>query len=145
MALINGRTYDWEQITLKFSNLVGDIYGISAIKYEKSQEKTNHYGIGSKPVSRGHGRETYTGSITIDMNSIEEIKATLTDGDILSLQFDVIVAYNHPTDGFTVVHKLEQCEFLADGVDVNEGDTTIAKEYELVIGDINFKDNSLIA
>ena len=59
--LINGINYSWANITV--IGLGVPFIGITKIDYNAKQEKTNNYGAGSQPVSRGYGRVEYEGSL----------------------------------------------------------------------------------
>ena len=66
--LINGKSYEWSDITM---NVMGvPIVGVTAIKYDETQNMTNIYGAGRRPVSRGYGQIEPTASVTLDRKSV---------------------------------------------------------------------------
>lgn len=144
--LINGRAYDWSMITFEFGNVTATPVGITSIKYNSERKIENIYGVGPKPVARGKGNYTYTGSITMDMNTVTELRAASTDSTLEGLgEFDFIITYNHPTQGKTVVDTLKSCTFSEDGVDVSQDDTSITKEYNLNPADMELDDSSVVS
>ena len=69
-VLVNGRSYDFASISV----IIGGVpfRGISAINYTQEQEKTNNFGTGNSPVSRGRGAiET---SVSIDFSMLSFLK-----------------------------------------------------------------------
>lgn len=145
-TMVNGRSYDWSMIEINFSNIAGEaIVGITNVKYKRERKIENNYGAGSEPISRGFGNYTYTASLTMDMNAIQQLKGLTTTGVLEDLgEFDVVVSYNHPTSGMTVVDTIKACIFSENGVDVSQDDTTITQELNLNPGGMEFGDSSII-
>lgn len=143
MALVNGRSYDWSMIEFNFSHISGEqIMGISGITYKRERKIEKKYGVGSKPIGKGYGNIDYTATITMDMNAIQEIKALVPSGVLEELgEFDLVVSYNHPTSGATVIDTIKSCCFSEQGTDVSQDDTSIEMEYNLNPGDIEFGDS----
>lgn len=134
-ALINGKAIDWAMITV---TMLGTPFtGITKISGKSMQEKTNNYGIGSEPVSRGRGRKTYEGSITFNAEEWKNIIAAAPNNEPLDIPaFEVAVNFIDPTAGTVWQTKFLQCEFMEHGFDASEGDTMIEIEVPLVIGKI---------
>jgi hypothetical protein len=135
--LVNGTAYSWSQITL---NILGvPVAGVSAISYNEEQEMTDNYGAGNRPVSRGYGRITTEGSVTLHMEEVEAIQAAVSTGRLQDIpEFDVVVAYL-PEGGNIVTHTLKNCRFKNNGREVSEGDMAINVEIPLQISHINWK------
>lgn len=111
--------------------------GVTSIKYNTKRTKTNNYGKGSKPVSRGRGKKEFDGSIKLEQKEVQAIIAMLPRGKDLTdiAPFDITVAFSD--DGVLITtHKLKACEFLEDPFEANSGDTSIEMEIPLIIGDI---------
>jgi hypothetical protein len=53
IPLINGTAYDFSQIIVTILGV--PVASVSSIEYSEEQEKTNNYGAGNRPVSRGQG------------------------------------------------------------------------------------------
>ncbi|CAN5436347.1 hypothetical protein BH09BAC1_BH09BAC1_04970 [soil metagenome] len=134
--LINGQSFDWQ--SAKFTFLGATFAGITAISYSRKQAKENNYGSGSEPVSRGRGRTEYEGGMTLEEVEVRRILQQLQRGQSLIdvPPFDVTVTWVVGTRTYTDI--LHMCEFVDEGIDVKEGDTTVARELELIIGGITF-------
>ena len=136
IPLINGKAYDWASITIELFGFL--VKGVSAIKYKRKQEKVDNYGSGTEPVSRGYGKVSYEGSITLDQIEINRIQNAIPDGQSLSdiSPFSVTVVYQVGTKLRT--DKLKNVEFMEQGVDTKSGDTNIEGEIPIMIAGINF-------
>lgn len=136
IPLINGRAYDFAQIVTTILGV--PVAGISAVTYTEEQEKVNNYGAGNRPVSRGHGPITASGSVTLQMNDVEAIRDAAPDGSLLKIpSFDITVTYLNSQK--PVTHVLKNCEFLSDGVEATQGDSNIERSFDLVISNINYR------
>jgi len=132
--LINGVSYSWSTINF---NLFGvPVKGITNIEYNTKQEKTNNYGAGQEPVSRGYGRKTYEGSIEIYLDEWKKVIAAAPNRDPLAIGwFTIPVTYgNSLADATTDV--LEAVEFLENPFNAKEGDTKLLVKIPLIIGKI---------
>ena len=138
--LINGTSYSWAQITI---NIQGTpLYGVTAISYKTSQEKTNNYGQGNRPVSRGRGRKETEASMTLRLGELEALRNSISTRDILDIPpFDITVAFipNNADINQPVVHTLKNVEFLEDSVDSSKGDTSIDVDIPLIISDVKYE------
>jgi hypothetical protein len=138
--LINGTSYSWAQITI---NIQGTpLYGVTAISYKTSQEKTNNYGQGNRPVSRGRGRKETEASLTLRLGELEALRNSISNRDILDIPpFDITVAFipNNADINQPLVHTLKNAEFLEDPVDSTEGDTTIEVDVPLIISNVIYE------
>ncbi len=83
IPLVNGRAYDFAQIVVTILGV--PLAGVSAISYAEEQEKTNNFGQGNRPVSRGQGAIDASGSITISMNDVEALRDVAPDGSLLKI------------------------------------------------------------
>lgn len=134
--LINGKSYEWSDITM---NVMGvPIVGVTAIKYDETQNMTNIYGAGRRPVSRGYGQIEPTASVTLLMEEIEALQAVAPNGLLMDIpEFDIIVAF---TDTALVprIHKIRNCRFKKNSRETATGDTSIPVELELIISHIDW-------
>lgn len=135
--LINGRSYGWSDIVCSPGGV--PVFGIKSINYQERQEIDNVYGAGSRPVSRGEGRITYEGSLTLSMEELEKLQAASPTGRIQEIPAFPIVVSFQPTTGQIVNHVLKFCRFKNNGRQVNEGDMDISQQIDLTIGDIQWK------
>lgn len=134
--LINGKSYEWSDITM---NVMGvPIVGVTAIKYDETQNMTNIYGAGRRPVSRGYGQIEPTASVTLLMEEIEALQSVAPNGLIMDIpEFDIVVAYIDSAL-VTRIHKLRNCRFKKNAREVSAGDTSIPVEHELIISHIEW-------
>ena len=136
--LINGRAYDFTEIIV--SMLGAPVVGVKAITYTEEQDKTNNFGQGNRPISRGQGAIDASASIEISMNDIEAIRDTvaLSGGSLLSIPaFDIQVTFLNAQK--VVTHILKNCEFINDGVETTQGDTDVVRTFDLVVSDIKYR------
>jgi len=135
-ALINGRAYDYTQIIITVLDV--PLSGVKSINYTAEQPKENNMGTGNKPVSRGRGAINPSGSLEISMNDIEAIRDVAPQGNLLLIEpFDIIVTFGNPQK--VVNHVLKDVEFTNDGVETTQGDTDIARTFDIVISDIEYR------
>lgn len=134
--LINGRAYDFASITVTILGV--PVASVSAINYEESQEKTNNYGAGNRPVSRGFGVIEAKASIELSMNDIEAIRDVALNGSLLNVPaFDITVFFGNAQKPIT--HVLKNCEFTTDGNDMKQGDTDVKKSLDLVLSHVKYR------
>ena len=132
--LINGVEYSWSSIVFELFGV--PVQGITAISYKKKQAKTNNYGAGAKPVSRGYGKEECDGSIEILRSEWTKIIAASPSQNPLSIGwFPISVTYGTSlADATTDI--LQGVEFLEDPFEAKEGDTKLLVKLPLIIADI---------
>lgn len=136
VPLINGRAYDFTQITVSLLSV--PLSGVSALNYSEEQEKTNNFGTGNRPTSRGQGPIDSSGSIELSMNEVEAIRDAAPDGSLLKIPaFDITVVFGNPQK--PVVHVLKNVEFTNDGVDSSQGDTDLRRTFDLVISHVKYR------
>jgi hypothetical protein len=116
--------------------------GVSGIKWNKKRKIESNYGMGGKPVSRGFGNISYSASITMDYATQQMLRSTY--GSLMDIgEFDLIVSFANPMasdDWSTTTVTLKGCIFSEDGLESQQDDTNITKEFDLnpfdiVIGD----------
>jgi len=133
-SLINGVSYSWSSIQFVLFGV--PVAGITSIEYKRKQTKTNNYGAGVEPVSRGYGRREYEGSIEIYLDEWKKIIAAAPNRDPLQIGwFDIPVLYgNSIADATSDI--LKSVEFLEDPFSAKEGDTKLTVKIPLIIGAI---------
>ena len=130
--LIGGVSYSWSSVKVVLFGV--PVVGIVAIDYKAKQTKTNNYGIGSEPVSRGYGRKEYDGSIEIYLDEWKRIILASPLGDPLNIgQFDIQVLYGNSVANATK-DVLKAVEFLENPFSAKEGDTKLTVKIPLIIG-----------
>jgi len=133
--LINGVSYSWASISF---NLFGvPVAGIASIDYNRKQEKTNNYGAGPDPVSRGYGRKSYEGSIELYLDEWKKVIAAAPSRDPLAIGwFDIPVTYGNSVADATL-DVLRGVEFMEDPFSAKEGDTKLMVKIPLIIAQID--------
>lgn len=135
--LINGKAYEWADIII---NIFGTPFaGVTNIEYDETQAMENIYGAGNRPVARAYGNITPTAKITLLMEEMEAIQNLPGIGGMIQRipEFDVTVTFS---DAQLVprVHTLRNCRFMKNMRTVNQGDTSIACECELILSHVDF-------
>src|SRR5674476_495837 len=91
--LINGTNYSWSNVSVNPFGI--PLTGILSIDYKRKQVKTNNYGAGVEPVSRGYGMKEYEGSIEVYMDEWKAFIAAAPGRDALRIPpFDIPVTFN---------------------------------------------------
>ena len=137
-AIINNVAYSWSMIRISIPAL--DIsedstimQGVSEIKWNKVRKIENNYGIGGNAINRGFGNKTCTASITMDYNTVSQLRALA--GSLMDLgEFDLIISFTNAyagADWTAETVTLKGCIFNEDGMESKQDDTNIAKEYNL--------------
>lgn len=136
VPLINGRAYDYTQITAVVLGV--PLAGITSINYTEEQEKTNNFGTGNRPVSRGKGAIDASGSLDIPMNEVEALRDAAPNGSLLQIpSFDIVIVFGNPQK--PVTHVLKNVEFLNDGVESTQDDKDITRTFDIVISHVKFR------
>ena len=132
--LINGVAYSWSSISFVLFGV--PVAGIVNIEYKRKQAKTNNYGAGPEPVSRGYGKKEYDGSIEIYLDEWKRIIKASPSRDPLAIGwFDIPVLYGNSVADATK-DVLKAVEFLEDPFNAKEGDTKLTVKIPLIIGAI---------
>ena len=132
--LINGVNYNYA--STQFVLFGVPVVGITDIKYTSKQEKTNNYGAGYEPVSRGYGKKEYDGSIEVYQDEWKKVIAASPNRDPLSIPwFDITVTYGDSLANLTT-DILQAAEFLEDPFEAKTGDTKLMAKIPLIIGKI---------
>ena len=132
--LINGVAYNWASINFVLFGV--PVVGIVNIEFKRKQSKTNNYGAGSEPVSRGYGRKEYEGSIEIYLDEWKKIILAAPSFDPLQIPwFDIPIIYGSSIAN-AAKDTLKAVEFLEDPFNAKEGDTKLTVKIPLIIGSI---------
>jgi hypothetical protein len=133
--LINGVAYSWA--TIQFNLFGNPVAGIVNIEFKRKQAKTNNYGAGVEPVSRGYGKKEYEGSIEIYLDEWKKVIAASPNNDPLSIPFfDIPITYGNSIADATQ-DVLRAVEFMDDPFNAKEGDTKLTVKLALIIGQID--------
>lgn len=137
---VNNVAYSWSMIELTAPALTGSsnpnptiLQGVSGIKWNINKNIKTNYGLGGEPVNRGFGNRVYTASITMDYNTQVQLRALR--GSLMNLgEFDLVISFANElgTDDWTTeTITLKGCIFNEDGMEAQQDDTNITKEFDL--------------
>ncbi len=77
-VMINGVVHSWSNLVVNVAGMV--VTGITVLNYNDEQQIDDIYGAGQKPIGRGYGRITSSGSITLLREEIESLRAASSTG-----------------------------------------------------------------
>lgn len=143
--LVNGRAYDWAQVIARFSNSTLPFFGVTKIAYNDEQEIENNYGAGSFPSSRGFGNYKAEASITVTMEEVEKLQASVPSGRLQDIpEFDLVVSFVHPETAKIINHSVRNCRIMNNARDLNQNDKTFPIELTLVPSHIEWNGNKIL-
>lgn len=138
VPLINGVEPGW-------ANLIVNIAGfpesaIAMINYEDDQVIENIYGAGQTPVARGYGNITSKASMTLQRSAVEAMRAASTTGRLQDIApFDIVVVFVPIGGTLLITHKIRNCQFTKDGLDIKQGDTKNEVTLDMVVSHIEWR------
>ena len=135
---INGVVHGWSSLVVNIAGI--PVTGITKISYSDEQAIENIYGAGQHPVGRGYGKIESKASISLLRGEVEAIRSASPTGRLQDIApFDIIVQFV-PTAGQKIVtHRIRNAQFKSDSVEVSEGDTSNAADFELIISRIDWR------
>ncbi|OIQ51032.1 hypothetical protein BerOc1_02977 [Pseudodesulfovibrio hydrargyri] len=115
---VNGILYDWESVEVQLPG--GVAVGITSISYSDERPVEARYGKGSVP--RGYGRKNYkaSGSMELDRDEAEALRAALGGSVYDGAPFQIVVSYGND-DMPTVTDTLP-------AVKITKSDTSAGQE-----------------
>lgn len=135
---INGIVHGWSNLDVAINGIT--VEGISKISYSDKQTIENIYGAGQAPIGRGYGKIECTAKITLERGEVEAIRTSSETGRLQDIApFDIIVQFLPLNGQKLVTHRIRNCQFKDDGVELSEGDTSNFTEFELVVSNIEWK------
>lgn len=137
MAKIDHVAYSWGMIELQAADLGEDVFvNCTSISWNAARTVETNYGLGGQPCSRGFGNVEYSANITLDVGTMIMLR-NLASNETKTLmglgQFSIIVSWwvdmmQNLTEETTT---LADCFFSEDGMEANQNDTNITKQYDL--------------
>ncbi len=142
MAIINGRQYEFADLTLILGGR--DVTGFRGIKYTEKQEKEVIYGKGNKPMSIQKGNFSYEGEISLTQSELETLKALARTqsghSSIMSLSLNAIVAYGNPLKGDVMItDRIYGIQFTEDAKEMSQGDKFMEITLPFICTDIEYQ------
>jgi hypothetical protein len=131
-----GKMAGWNSVTARV--LGRDMVGILKIAYSDEQEMDNQYGAGSMPIGQSEGNYKAKASIELTIEERLALQDSLPRGSRIQdiAPFAVIVAYDY--NGIIYKDIIQNCRIMDNGVDVKQGDKTIATEHNLLTSHIDW-------
>lgn len=132
-----GTMQGWNSVS---ANMLGrDVQGFSSIKYTDEVSKENVKGGGMYPIGRAVSNYEPEASITLYKEEVDALRLSLAPGKRIQdiAPFDITVEYA-TKDGLILRDRIRNCEFTNSGVEVSQGDGTIALEYKLIVSHIEY-------
>ncbi len=131
MANKFGKMQGWNSVTV---NMLGrDVEGVTELSYDDSQEMEGARGAGMFFVGYGEGNYEAKASITLFKEEVDMLQSALPKGASLSSipAFNVVVEYDR--DLTKVRDVIQYCKIKGRGVEVKQGDKTIAYKFDLFV------------
>ncbi|MDY0348767.1 MAG: hypothetical protein RBR13_08050 [Tenuifilaceae bacterium] len=128
---VNGNLYDWESVEIMLPG--GLAIGVTEISYNDERAIEARYGKGATP--RGWGRKNYkaAGSMSLDRDEFERLRAALGGSVYKAKPFPIIAKYGND-DQPVVVDTLPDCMVTKqDTSGKQEDDNTGAVKLDFVI------------
>lgn len=137
IPLINGVEPSWANLTVNIAGFPE--IGITAINYDDEQAIENIYGAGQQPIARGYGNITPKASVTLLRSAVEAIRSASPTGRLQDIApFDIIVCFVPINGTLLVTHRIRNCQFMKDGLDIKQGDTKNETQFDLIPSHIEF-------
>ena len=137
MALINGRQYEFADLTLVLGGR--DVTGFRGIKYTSTQEKETLYGKGNRGMSIQKGNIAHSGEITLTQSELETLK-TLGKGSVLNLSLNAVVCYGNPANGdMLITDKIFGLQFTEEAKEFKQGDKWMDVTLPFICLDIKYQ------
>jgi hypothetical protein len=132
-----GKLQGWNNITVNL--LARDVVGITELNYSDNTKKENAMGAGGMPVGRTESNYEAKASITLYKEEVDAIQKSLPKGKRLQdiEMFDIIVEYQLK-NGQVIKDIINGVEFTGKGIDVKQGDGSIAHKLELIVSHIDW-------
>lgn len=120
MAKINGREYEWADLTLILAGR--DIARFRGLKYGEKIEREPLYAKGRYPHSTQSGNVSYDGEIVV-LRSEYDALVEAGGGTILGLCLDALACYGNPSQGNNMItDRIESLRFTEAVKDIKQGD-----------------------
>lgn len=134
MNTFSSKQYAWCSISVAFGGRI--LSGITEVEYTEKQEKEPLYGRGCRPHGIVAGNRTYEGKISIWQSELEAMTRDAKNKDILSLNFDLVIAYVPKDGGQIVTDILKGVEFSEVKKAMKQGDKNMIVELPIVFIDV---------
>lgn len=132
MLKINGKAYDWSDVTVKFPGLNLQVKEIS---YDDERETEEVYGTGAMPRGYGTGNYKASGKISMLRDDYEELLAYCKAQKIAFYGIEIpsiVVSYANEGER-TVIDELKQVKPVKRNHKAAQGDKSLSVDIDLMI------------
>jgi hypothetical protein len=138
MQVINslGTMIGWTKVVVRLFGR--DLIGIRKIAYSDNKEIENEKGAGEYPIGESEGDYTAEASIELTTEERLALQNSLKKGKRLQdiAAFPIVVSYEY--QGVIYKDVINNCRIMNNGIDVKQGDKTIATEHKLKTSHISW-------
>ena len=118
--IINGREYEWADLTLIARGR--DMIEFRGISWKKEIEREHLYGKGRDPIAIQSGNTKPSGELTLLKSGYDKL-AKSGNGSVLGLNIDLMLSYGNPSEGNSMTPKrIYSVRFTEEGEDWKQGD-----------------------
>jgi len=130
----NTQQYSWADVNVVMGGRL--VTGITGVEYNEKSEKKPLYGRGNKPHAIVSGNREYEGKITLWQSELEAMTRDAENKDVLSLCFNITIAYVPEDGGQIVTDLLMDCEITEIPKAMNQGDTNMLIELPITFTNV---------
>lgn len=138
MNIINhfGRVAGWNSVKVRL--LGRDVVGITEIMYKDTMDIEGVKGAGKFDIGTGDGNYNAEASITLTQEERLALLDSLPVGALIQEidNFPIVVSYDY--GGTVYKDVIRACRFKNNGVEVKQGDKSIAFKFELYTPKIDY-------
>ncbi len=139
--MVNGKTFDWGDITISLLPLSACIFSAKAVSWSEELPAEPVYGKGHAPIGYGQGNWKASGSITMLKTEFEALALSSVNG-ILNMDprtTTINVLYNNAFDSSAPLsaNTLTGVKFTKIADSANQGDKEVKVVLDfLILGDV---------
>ncbi|MCT2563950.1 hypothetical protein [Chryseobacterium herbae] len=126
--------YSWADVSVSMGGRI--VTGLTSVSYTVKQAKSVLKGRGNKGHKILRGDKEFEGSIKIWQSELQAMIKSAPGKDVLSLNFDLVVAYTPADGGQNTTDILVSCEFTEYKKEMNQGDTNMEIECPIIFLDL---------
>lgn len=137
MSTFNSKQYSWSSLSIHWGGRI--LEGATDIEYTIKQEKEHLYGRGNRPHGIVRGNRSGEGKLAIWQSELEAMIRDAKNKDVLSLSFDVVVAYVPEDGGQVVTDIVKNVEVIEIKKGMKQGDKNMIVELPIIFTDVKYQ------
>ena len=130
--VVNGNAYEWSDSTIYVAEI--PIIGTKEIAYNWTMKPELVYGTHPAPFAMTRGKLELSGSVTLYLREIKELRDTLGDG-FAEVFFAVRVQYDMG-DGKVITDEMNMCRLSSEDYSASSGPEALARKCDLAYLDL---------